>query len=91
MTREKAKKKLLKCNYNRGAWHNKYTREQIINKIFNDFESRTCENCIYFKRDIAEYGEYEGKCLANIISEQDLSTVKEDFGCNKFERREDDK
>jgi len=51
----------------------------LIDEIFDDFESRTCENCVYFDRI--------GACSNNESIAYDCLSV-DDFGCNKFERKE---
>lgn len=65
--------------------YNRVEYERIINKIYDDFESRTCENCKYF----AEWNDGNGRlgvgdCIGN-ISISIESTVPDYFGCNEFE------
>ena len=56
-----------------------------IDEIYDDFESRTCENCIHEKLNIQD-------CKAGIIrpySYKDLPYTFyniDPFGCNRFER-----
>lgn len=52
-----------------------------INKIYDDFESRTCENCIYYN----DMNESSGLCENMALPELG---VDKDFGCNKFSRKE---
>ncbi len=47
-----------------------------IDNIFDDFESRICENC----------KNYVQGCCWLFVSE-DTDEPSKDFGCNKFERR----
>lgn len=58
----------------------KVTKE-TIDKIYDDFESRTCENCKVIQ-NIKKFN--KGAAYCNIIHK----SVNKDFGCNKFERRE---
>lgn len=67
MTREEAKELLKKDN--------RYGIDWIIDDIYDDFESRVCENCKHkTNRECNTIIDYFGK----------------DFGCNKFERKEDE-
>jgi len=52
----------------------------VIEDIYDDFESRTCESCKYISAD-------KNKCNANnsAIVWLDIETFS-DFGCNQFER-----
>lgn len=58
----------------------------LADKIFNDFESRTCENCKYDKDNImtCEQGIDRPYCYKGIRFPNKI----EPFGCNKFERIE---
>ena len=56
---------------------------RLIDKIYDDFESRTCENCKY---NIATANEDIMWCN-NSDALEDFE-VFANFGCNKFERRE---
>lgn len=58
--------------------------DAIINEIYDDFESRTCENC---KRYVPmKWTDFDNKCAS---MENKVSHVDKDFGCNKFERKEE--
>jgi hypothetical protein len=50
---------------------------EIINEIYDDFESRVCKNCFYY---------FEGTCVCD---ESPLVTeiVDENYGCNKFKEK----
>ena len=57
---------------------------EIIDKIYDDFESRTCENCKHF---------IDSECM--VIGDWDCYydspaqwTPPKDFGCNKFVRKQ---
>ena len=50
----------------------------LIDKIYDDFESRVCENCEYYSR-IGSCENKESYCFDQL--------VYDDFGCNRFERR----
>jgi len=52
-----------------------------VDKIYDDFESRTCENCKYNLNGI------ECNCNESVVEWLDTDTFP-DFGCNKFERKE---
>ena len=79
MTREDAKGHL--------EWIPHFDEEKFVNEIYDDFESRTCENCNYF---IDEKGTKFQFCNASteggIIG---WNGYGKDFGCNKFERKTD--
>lgn len=62
--------------------------KELINKIYDDFESRTCENCIFaLPLNLDKDKQYEFKCRLG-HSDKLLNTVNKDFCCNKFERKE---
>jgi hypothetical protein len=56
----------------------------VVDDIYDDFKSRTCENCKY----IIDLGIGDGLECSNGISQyqSDYYLVDKDFGCNKFER-----
>ena len=58
-----------------------YDAENLVNKIFDDFESRVCKNCKFFVMD--NYGKYCEK----FNGEDNPCDIREDFGCNRFERK----
>ena len=63
-----------------------YERKQIrrlIDLIIEDYESRICKNCKHFKN--SECRIFQGAKAQCTIYELD-----ENFGCNKFERKEDE-
>jgi len=77
MTREKAK--LLVKNCDNG--------NEVIDKIYDEFESRICKNCKYYSsnellRGICKNFQLKLKTLGLHFVPQ-----SEDFGCNKFEKK----
>ena len=64
--------------------------DKFIDKIYDDFESRTCGNCKYNQK-------YDNSCnnsfVNNILSTSYIGTASlkcvSDFGCNKFKRKEE--
>ena len=89
ITRENSIKSI---DTNRGGdfWTSSQVKARVaieqINLIFDDFESRTCENCEFY----VEYEENEffnesgdGECSnQNVL----VLSTEENFGCNKFKR-----
>ena len=72
-----AKKQLNKREYN-------IVRNAIIDtliKIYDDIESRVCENCKYFTYKDDNYNYCDKYPLLN-------GFVKNDFGCNRFKRKD---
>jgi len=62
--------------------------KNIINAIFNDIETRTCENCKYYTHsDTIPYIGME--CTANNGAMSIVCFPPPTFGCNKFEREQD--
>ena len=60
---------------------------QIIEDIFNDFESRVCENCKWYILD-TYFDMNSFDCMANDKGQTVVSFPPKDFGCNKFIRKE---
>ena len=54
----------------------------FINKIYDDFESRTCENCVYWAKSIHMCDNKES------FAYKFKATVVKDDGCNNFEKAE---
>ena len=92
MTRQSSKKELLcRCG---GAIERDMTyfvssvdAEAVIDQIYDDFESRTCENCKYrdTERPISHVNWRECNNRDNIMSYQETLYS---WGCNDFERKE---
>ena len=56
---------------------------KLINKIYDDFESRVCKNCKYFVEC------NDGYHYCNNINNTGLNgIITPDFGCNRFEKKE---
>ena len=53
-----------------------YDAEEIINLIYDEFESRTCENCFL-------YDKKENLCI-NADSPMVGEFIRKDFGCNEW-------
>ena len=72
MTREEAKEEL----WQRGNINTlgKVDANEIIDKIYDDFESRICKNCKHYESDW---------CCDNAF------VVDEIFGCNRFEPKDE--
>lgn len=75
MTREKAYYKLIDIN-------TRHFKNKLINKIYDDFESRTCSNCIHCKESKHLIN---NKCNLGIKQDFDFGVAK-DFGCINFKR-----
>ena len=69
--------------------YNKYSKSAIFDiliKTIDDFESRTCENCIFFK-----IGRWDKDIPSNYfcsVNRHCTGFDYKDFGCNKFERKD---
>jgi len=66
----------------------------LINKIYDNFESRTCENCKYghIEEDYlilcnADFYDNSIYDTADNLLDNALFYPSKDFGCNKFERK----
>jgi len=93
MTREEVKSKLKEYNsgntvYNNGIRSANRVAKIWINKVFDDFESRTCESCYFFN-----YDRYQGIALCynhenrqEYINDANMQ-VTSDFSCNKWEKK----
>ena len=61
----------------------------FINKIYDDFESRTCENCKHAKKVIGCPCCHHGFECSDITRYSNSPVrVDSDFGCNKFKRKQ---
>jgi len=54
--------------------------DNVIDIIYDSFESKTCENCKYYKNQNCENGES--------IASDYYQLLDPDFGCNKFIRKD---
>ena len=66
---------------------------QVIDRLFDKFESRTCENCKYCKEDSNETAVWiECRCknspmeYNSLISDDGYPSII-DFGCSEFKRK----
>ena len=91
MTREEAIKEHREIDKNNKWFNYDLQLLGLIDKIFDDFESRTCENCIHW--NVSEESKLDGNgdgfidCMI-IYAESFGSIDYKNFGCNKFERKE---
>ncbi len=56
--------------------HKEELSKALINKIYDDLENQTCDNCKHFKTP--QYGHSVCAKIGN-------TTVPKDFGCNRWE------
>jgi hypothetical protein len=62
---------------------------QVIDKIYDYFESRTCENCTYrIESDYSGWSECNKCCSEEIVYGTNDGVVSSSFGCNNFEKKE---
>jgi len=57
--------------------------ENIVDEVYNDFESRICKNCKYFIK-------IKKRLLCSHPINYDYIITDENFGCNRFERKENE-
>jgi len=55
--------------------------EALIVEVYDDFESRICENCCYLEYSERDDGTFYCPCINKESPEDD------GFGCNKFKRK----
>lgn len=63
----------------------------LINEIYDDFKSRTCEKCKYMIKDSTGYPRCSNG--SSIMPYEDGAialNVDLEFGCNQFERKDDE-
>ena len=79
MTREEALQ-IIENTHGNIHLNTKAMIKQLINEIYDDFESRVCKNWFYY---------FEETCVCD---ESPLVTeiVDENYGCNKFKRKRDE-
>lgn len=84
MTRERYKEYMIR-RWSRNISYMEEEMSRDIDKIFDDIDSRVCENC--------KYVETEGgiilvdSCCTNRLSVAYGELVFVQFGCNQFERK----
>ena len=80
MTREEAHSKVDML----GQYTGFAEAHSFIEDVYDDFESRTCENCKHF--NILDYTESHGRCKNRSLTVHNRQVPKS-FGCNKWERK----
>ncbi len=90
MTREEAIKRLFDVSSDLGLVETIEARI-VIDEIFDDFDSRICKNCKYFKKETDDFGFCEYVFKKENKNSINVFLVKENFCCNRFERREDER
>ena len=63
--------------------------EETLNEVYDDFESRLCKNCKWYIYDTYFDSEHKD-CAANNQAQSVVSFPPEDFGCNKFTRKDNE-
>ena len=61
----------------------------FIDKIYDDFENRTCENCKYYKEE-ESYCKNEENEVFEFDNYKKMKVPDWKFGCNRFERKKYD-
>ena len=64
---------------------------KLLNKIYDEFESRTCENCTFSGNNFTyrcSNSEVNAMLMTSYIGSPSLNPSF-DFGCNKFEMKRD--
>jgi hypothetical protein len=90
MTKKEAKQKLWACgNINTLS---KVECDNILNEVFDDFESRTCESCRHCESQFGEMfcqlEELKTQEYNSIMGFTDVCMeVSKDFGCNKWREK----
>jgi len=90
MTREEAKAEIVD---NTNKWHYYLDDKKMLRKIddiYDDFESRICENCKHLGHTIAAREYRKPQCMRYVIPNCPHQFTNLDFGCNKFERKDDE-
>jgi len=81
MTKEEAKKILV---FQSNHKHNSSTIPQTVDEIYDDFESRICENCEHWSEEKKQCFNEES------IAFTSQEAIYCDDGCNKFKRKTDE-
>ena len=86
MTREEADKFIIKRTMS-GSFGDFYVSDvdNLINEIFDDFESRICKNCRYL--NVHPYAVGLEDCT--LVNMRYAETVPLNFGCTLFESKDD--
>jgi len=90
MTREEAYNKLEKLMKEKDEIHtNIYAyvefnqADDLIEKIYEDFENRICKNCRFYDNVYNTCNSIKNTKMLGFT----LTEIDENFGCNKFERK----
>ena len=89
MTRDEAKNMLDLARSGKLGDHRRIEMMKVIDSIYDDFESRTCENCKHFTKEFGVYGICQKGMTNHVVWHEGEQWKLIDFysGCNKFERR----
>lgn len=91
MAREEAKQYAEEIYKVKSTYNEKmFWKDKFIDAIYDDFESRTCENCKYWEKDDTGYGcaEYRlGYCSKDVGNGFTINNAtKHNFGCNEWKQ-----
>ncbi len=64
--------------------------KEYVNAVYDDFESRTCENCKYYIEGLQLFGGSRFICMNEEVGDIMYDHFSKDFGCNKFKRKQDE-
>jgi hypothetical protein len=71
--------------------HDEPDGDDLVDLIFDDFESRTCGNCEHYKIVMPQNNPHDQfnyiDCCANDAGMNVVSCPPMDFGCNKWEQK----
>lgn len=96
MTRQEAKASKVKYLNSDDKWSTSIIPaldcHELLDTIYDDFESRTCSNCTSFRWDGIK--NHYGHCSNYIImyhfdrtNDRNAVPISHDFGCNQFKRK----
>jgi len=101
VTREEAKDKIFRLvgipalessqdNIVDTIWLNRQGVIRFVDKIFDSFDDRTCSNCKYWHQENnSQIGYNTGMCKMSKPFCNGLGITPNDFGCNKWESKDD--
>jgi len=90
MTREEAKKEML--NITGSIYTETDELEDLIDKIYDDFENRICQSCKFYKvEEIDSEDEMRDVMTgcSQFYMETNYAYDFKNFGCNRWERKDD--
>lgn len=73
--------------YELGSAREGYLLKDMINEIYDDFESRTCGNCVYYIPQKSICNNLHNEQIYQLPIRTDLMQVTKNFGCNKFKEK----